>query len=236
MEKLHLPKNWQSVVLIDVLEMFESGGRPKGGVKNIKSGIPSIGGEHLTADGKFNFEGIKYIPNEFFNQMTRGKIRIGDVLIVKDGATTGKTAIVRSDFPYEKAAVNEHIFIARPFQEINNLYLFYYLYSPYGQDYVKRNFKGTAQGGINLTFAEETYIPLPPLAEQKRIVEKIEELFTKLDAGVKALKNIKAQLKRYRQAVLKYAFEGKLTEKWRQEHKDKLEPASLLLERIKEER
>ncbi|MEO0129703.1 MAG: restriction endonuclease subunit S [candidate division WOR-3 bacterium] len=231
-----VPKNWVLARLSEILETFESGGRPKGGAKHIKSGVPSIGGEHLTSEGKFNFDEIKYVPIEFFNEMTKGKIKKGDILIVKDGATTGKTAIVRSDFPYEKAAINEHVFIARPVQCINNFYLFYYLYSPYGQDYVKKNFKGTAQGGINLTFANNSYIPLPPLAEQHRIVAKIEELFTKLDAGVEALKKAKEQIKRYRQSVLKYAFEGKLTEEWRKENKDKLEPASVLIEKIKAER
>lgn len=83
---------------------------------------------------------------------------------------------------------------------------------------------------------EKAFIPLPPLPEQHRIVSKIEELFTKLDAGVEALKKVKAQLKRYRQAVLKYAFEGKLTQEWREANKDKLEPASVHLERIREER
>jgi type I restriction enzyme S subunit len=67
-------------------------------------------------------------------------------------------------------------------------------------------------------------------------VARIEELFTKLDAGVTALKKVRAQLKRYRQAVLKYAFEGKLTEEWRENHKNELEPAAVILERIKEER
>lgn len=79
-------------------------------------------------------------------------------------------------------------------------------------------------------------LPLPPLAEQGRIVAKADELFTKLDAGVKALNAIKAQLKRYRQSVLKSAFEGKLTAEWREARKGKLEPASVPLERIKEER
>ncbi len=65
---------------------------------------------------------------------------------------------------------------------------------------------------------------------------RIEELFTKLDAGVAVLKKVKAQLKRYRQAVLKYAFAGKLTEEWRENHKNKLEPAAVLLEQIKAER
>jgi type I restriction enzyme S subunit len=85
-------------------------------------------------------------------------------------------------------------------------------------------------------FLQRSFIPLPRFPEQHRIVSKIEELFTKIDAGIEALKKVKAQLTRYRQAVLKYAFEGKLTEEWRKENKDKIEPAFELLERIKEER
>ena len=89
---------------------------------------------------------------------------------------------------------------------------------------------------VNKSKFELAPIPLPPFPEQHRIVAKIEELFTKLEAGVEALNKVKAQLKRYRQAVLKHAFEGKLTEEWRGAHKHELEPASILLERIKEER
>lgn len=231
-----LPKGWVWTTLDDILLTFESGGRPKGGVRHIKTGIPSIGGEHLNSNGGFDFMKMKYVPSNFYESMNTGRIQKDDILVVKDGATTGKTSIVRDDFPCEKAAVNEHVFLVRPFKEINNLYLFYYLFSAYGQEYVRKNFKGTAQGGINLTFAKNTYVPLAPTNEQHRIAAKIEELFTKLDAGIAALKKIKAQLKRYRQAVLKHAFEGKLTEKWRAEHKNRLEPASFLLKRIKEER
>jgi type I restriction enzyme S subunit len=78
----------------------------------------------------------------------------------------------------------------------------------------------------------EIPLPLPPLTEQHRIVTKIEELFTKLDAGVEVLKKIKTQLKRYRHAILKYAFEGKLTEKWRKTH---IQPTSPLVGGNKEE-
>jgi type I restriction enzyme S subunit len=78
-------------------------------------------------------------------------------------------------------------------------------------------------------------LPLPPLGEQRRIVAKIEELFSDLDAGVAALKRAKANLKRYRAAVLKAAVEGKLTEEWRAKHPAK-EPASELLARILKER
>jgi type I restriction enzyme S subunit len=64
-------------------------------------------------------------------------------------------------------------------------------------------------------FLSQENIPLPPLNEQKRIVNKIEELFSELDHAVESFKKIQQQLKIYRQAVLKAAFEGKLTEGWR---------------------
>jgi type I restriction enzyme S subunit len=82
-------------------------------------------------------------------------------------------------------------------------------------------------------FSQKT-IPLPPLNEQHRIVAKIEELFSELGNGVANLKLAQNQLKVYRQALLKHAFEGKLTEQWRKENNP--EPAEKLLERIKAER
>jgi type I restriction enzyme, S subunit len=79
-------------------------------------------------------------------------------------------------------------------------------------------------------------IKVPPPKEQKRIVAKIEELFSELDKGIENLKTARQQLKVYRQAVLKHAFEGKLTANWREKNKDKLETSDELLERIKQER
>ncbi|MDP0971844.1 type I restriction endonuclease subunit S, partial [Klebsiella pneumoniae] len=74
------------------------------------------------------------------------------------------------------------------------------------------------------------------LNEQKRIVAKIEELFSELDNGIAVLKTAREQLKVYRQAVLKHAFEGKLTAQWRAENQDKLESPEQLLTRIQQER
>jgi type I restriction enzyme S subunit len=116
-------------------------------------------------------------------------------------------------------------------------FFFYYLVREDLRKDAQRNMTGSAgQLRVPTNYMEQITIPLPPLPEQHRIVAKIEELFTKLDAGVAALKRVKTQLKRYRQSVLKHAFEGKLTAKWREAHKHELEPASILLERIKQER
>lgn len=96
---------------------------------------------------------------------------------------------------------------------------------------------GISDSGLNLTHGRffQLKVPVAPLQEQRRIVAKIEELFSDLDAGVAALKRAKANLKRYRASVLKAAVEGKLTEQWRAKHPAK-EPASALLARILKER
>lgn len=77
--------------------------------------------------------------------------------------------------------------------------------------------------------------PLPPLGEQRRIVAKVEELFSDLDAGVAALARVRANLKRYRASVQKAAVEGRLTADWRAAHPE-AEPASKLLARILDDR
>jgi type I restriction enzyme S subunit len=75
-------------------------------------------------------------------------------------------------------------------------------------------------------------LPLPPLAEQKRIASKIDELFSDIEAGERALKRARAALARYRKSVLKAAVTGDLTADWRAANKDRLEPAEKLLARI----
>jgi type I restriction enzyme S subunit len=96
---------------------------------------------------------------------------------------------------------------------ISPLYLRYFLLS---YDFHQKFMKTVSGVGGSLTRANpnqtaEFSFPLPPLPEQYRIVAKIEELFSELDKGIETLKTAQQQLKVYRQAVLKYAFEGKLT-------------------------
>ena len=77
---------------------------------------------------------------------------------------------------------------------------------------------GTTFAAIGKNFLENLEFNLPPLAEQHRIVAKIEELFSELDKGIENLNTARAKLHVYRQAVLKNAFEGKLTARWRERH------------------
>lgn len=99
--------------------------------------------------------------------------------------------------------------------------------------------KGATQKNISQTVLKQIHFPLPPLPEQHCIVTKIEELFTQLDAGVAALQKTQAQVKQYRQSVLKSACKGKLVpteaELARAEGRE-YEPADVLLEWILKER
>lgn len=112
----------------------------------------------------------------------------------------------------------------------------YQFESPAASKYLQENSKGTAQKGIYLKTLGNMEILIPPYPEQQRIVAKLEELFSELDKGVENLRTAQQQLKVYRQALLKHAFEGKLTAEWRAQNPDKLESAEALLARIQQER
>ena len=96
--------------------------------------------------------------------------------------------------------------------------------------------RGTTISGITKKQLTDLKFPLAPIAEQQRIVAKLEELFSELDQGVENLRTAQQQLKVYRQALLKHAFEGRLTAKWRTQNPDKLESTKALLARIQQER
>ena len=96
--------------------------------------------------------------------------------------------------------------------------------------------RSTAIPGLNRDDVYDLVIHLPPLSEQRRIVAKIDELFSELDKGVESLKRARAKIDVYRRSVLKHAFEGKLTVQWREENKNKLETPEQLLTGIRRER
>lgn len=126
--------------------------------------------------------------------------------------------------------------VLRGESDISPKYLFYYSLTDQFVNPLSKLQRGTSYPAVRDSDVRAQPIPLPPAAEQQRIVAKIEELFTQLDAGVAALEQAQAQLRRYRQAVLKAAVAGELTREWRELHQGELEPASVLLERILEER
>ena len=129
------------------------------------------------------------------------------VLLGEDGAPFLDAFSNKAYIISGKTWVNNHAHVLR--SKTNNKFLCYYLNS--------FNYKGYVSGTtrLKLTQAEMKRIPVPvpPLSEQERIVSRIEELFSQLDAGVETLKKTKAHLAVYRQAVLKEAFSSELSSK-----------------------
>jgi type I restriction enzyme S subunit len=208
--------HWAESSLKEIISRLESGSRPKGGVNGISEGIPSIGAEHVDSDGGFNFSNLRYVSDIFAKKMTRGIIKQNDILIVKDGATTGKISLVTEHFPYPLCCINEHVFICRIIKEMYGQYVFYYLRSYHGQEQIMSTFHGGAQGGINSQFAEAVTIPIPPLPEQKRIAAKLDAILPKIKAAKTRLGKAPAMLKKFRQSVLAAACSGRLTADWRE--------------------
>lgn len=158
------------VPLSTIVSSLESGGRPKGGIIDGEGEVFSLGGEHLNEHGDFDFSKKRLVPRSFYEQMKRGVVAPNDILIVKDGATTGKVSYVGDDFPYSPCSINEHLFrLAVNGDMADSVYVFYYLLSPRGNREILEDFRGATIGGISQRFVDKVYIPLPPLREQKRI-------------------------------------------------------------------
>lgn len=96
--------------------------------------------------------------------------------------------------------------------------------------------RSTAIPGLNRNDVYELAVHLPPLPEQRRIVAKVDELFSTLDHGLDNLKKARAQLDDFRQALLNHAFKGKLTAQWRADNKVRLETREQLLAHVKRKR
>jgi len=192
-KKLKIESKWEVVRLEEVLTTLENGNRPVGGITGITKGALSLGGEHIHANnGKIDLSNPKFVPLEFFEQANRGILQENDVLICKDGALTGKIALLGNEVVGKKAMINEHLFILRTENLTTQKYVFNWLYSLAGQELIKFNITGTAQGGLNSTNLKQIPLPLPPLNIQNQIVaeiEKIENEGQKAKIEIEKLKN-----------------------------------------------
>lgn len=191
-KKIEIKSQFPLVLFSKVAKTIEAGSRPSGGVGTISTGALSLGGEHIdNVSGFLDLSNPKYVPLDFFYMASRGKIKKYDLLICKDGALTGKVALVRDEIDGKEAMVNEHVFIVRCEDEVTQFYLFDLLFSPMGQNLLKSNITGSAQGGLNSTNLKAIKIPLPPLDIQQQIVSecgKIDEEYNVSKATIEDLR------------------------------------------------
>lgn len=220
-----IPESWEWVRLNDI-SSITSGGTPartnssfwNGNIPWVKIG--DIRNKYIsTTEEKISEQGLNSSSAKIFPKGT---------ILYTIFATIGTVGILNID-----AATNQAVAGVTFFGEYSRDYMYYVLIGL--KDILVSKGKGMAQMNINLTILKNTPIPIPPLAEQKRIVEKIEELMPLIEDYGKAeeqLSKLNAEFPdKLRKSILQQAVQGKLTER---DPAD--EPASELLKRIKTEK
>lgn len=147
----------------------------------------------------------------------------------------GKVAVVPA-LSNHVAFGSTEFHVLRAQDGIRAAWLAYYLYQSEFRRFARQNMTGSAgQLRVSASWLSDTTIPVAPSEEQTRIVEKLEELLSDLDAGVAELRTAQKKLAQYRQSLLKAAVEGSLTADWRK-HNKPIETGAQLLQRILTER
>lgn len=184
-----------------------------GTILEMTKGKKPVNQSSETKDGYLPYVDIEAFESGSIKQYTDGTkctpCEDGDILIVCDGSRSG--LVGRAVKGYVGSTLAK---ISAP--GLIGDYLFYFVQGKYALLNTRK--KGTGTPHLNPELLKQQKLVVPDTDEQKRIVSRIEELFSQLDDGVETLKKTKAQLAVYRQAVLKEAFEGNLTKKWRDFH------------------
>ena len=185
------------------------------------TGLPIVRIQNLNSESAaYNFSAVQH--------ESRFKVKHGDLLFAWSASLGAHI------WSGQNAWLNQHIFRVDHTRHVARRFLYYALTDITNTLYTKAH--GSGMVHVTKGRFEETEFRLPPLNEQRRIAAKIDELFSELDKGIESLKTARAQLAIYRQAVLRRAFEGKLTAQWREENKGTPETSAQLLARIRRER
>lgn len=222
-----LPPSWVMATVGEVFDVL-GGGTPSTETEEYWGGTtPWITSADIEGVRRINVR--KYVSDKGIAESTTNKVPAKTLLVVTR-VGLGKVAI--SDVPLCFSQDLQGL-IQSP-ELIVPEYALHLL--SYQLQFLKFAGQGTTISGVTKKQLKDLAFPLPPTAEQHRVVAKIEELFSELDQGVASLKTAREQLKVYRQSLLKNAFEGKLTATWRAAHADQLETATALQQRIAHER
>jgi len=198
----------------------------------VESGFPVYEQQHAIND---DFSNIRYyIDDDRFQKLKACNVGQGDYIVSCSG-TMGK--IARLPMGSTVGVINQALLRIRLNDQFihHNFFLQFFKSSIFQKKILKDSRGSGMQNMAGIKELKPISVSIPPLPEQRAIVVKIEELFSSLDSGIADLKKAQDQLKIYRQAVLKKAFEGELTKEWRAKQTN-LPTADELLEQIKEER
>lgn len=218
-----LPKQWQWVRFGAVAE-FINGDRGKNYPnKNeyVNEGVPWINTGHINPDGTLSKVEMNYISRHKFISLNSGKIQLGDLVYCLRGATIGKTAIVD---PYTEGAIASSLMIIRLRPCCFNRYVYYYCISPIGRSETLKFDNGTAQPNLSANSVKQYFFPLPPLAEQHRIVAKVDELMALCDELETQLAAARTERARLLEALLGEALGAPMAQPPRQQPRPSAKP------------
>ena len=217
-----LPKGWKWCKFQDCMDVRDG---THDTPKYIEHGYPLITSKDFK-NGKFDFSKTKYISStDYQNIIKRSKVEVGDILYSMIGGNIGSMIQIRQENYFDMAIKNVALFKPYPKQSISTEYIAFFLESKI------REYQSIAIGGaqpfVGLDVFRNTLVPLPPLAEQKRIVAEIERCFALIDQIEQSQSDLQTVIKQTQSKILDLAIHGKLVP---QDPND--EPASELLKRI----
>jgi type I restriction enzyme S subunit len=224
-----LPDNWVMTTLGNITQPIEKVKPADEPQKEIL--YLDIGGIDKATNTVIDYK--KYLGKDAPSRAQQ-EIKKGDIAFANVRPYLRNIAIVPNDLDGQVGSTG--FCFLRPAEGVDNKYIYYWVLSNTFINDINKYQKGSSYPAVTNKQILERNIPLAPPEQQRRIVIKIEELFSHIDAGIEALKKAKQILKQYRQTILKAAVTGELTREWREANKDKLEPASQLLDRILKER
>ncbi|MCM0754180.1 restriction endonuclease subunit S [Desulfovibrio aminophilus] len=226
-----LPASWVKAQFSAVCSYIQRGKSPQ---YDDNTRFPILNQKCIRWD-TLQYEHLKFIAESQWNSLDSLRfVQDGDILWNSTGTgTIGRACHYWGQHQFPRVVVDSHVTIVRASAHISSRYLYYYIRSPFVQQKIADLQTGsTNQVELGKQAICDSEVPLPPSAEQARIVSRVEELFSDLDKGEESLRRAQAQLKRYRQSVLKAAVTGELTRAWREQNADKLESGEALLKRI----
>lgn len=201
-----LPKNWVETELGKIINLMN--GHAFKSTDYANEGIPIIRMSDID-NNEINIQKAVRVPDK--KEYEKFKINIGDILIGMSGSI-GKYGIFNLN---ERVYLNQRVGNLRVISENHtNKKLIYYFIGQFQKEIVDKAYGG-AVPNISGKQIEESKFPLPPLAEQNRIVEKLDRLFAQLETIKTSMAKVPLLLKDFRQQVLTQAVTGKLTEEWR---------------------
>ena len=225
-----IPDSWEWVRLKDITELIED--CPHSTAKDEGKGYPLVRTPNV-GFGKLLLEGVHRVSESVYNKRNERAVPQAYDLIYAREATAGNVAVIEDG---QKVCLGQRTVLVRPMHNnIDSYWLAFFILSPYSYSSLVGKSTGTTVAHVNLSDFRPFVLPLPPLAEQHRIVAKIEELLPKVEEYGKAqdaLNKLNAELpERLKKSILQEAIEGRLVP---QDPND--EPASVLLAKIRQEK